>query len=541
MTDLDPGLIDALLEPAAYPDVPSADDPSARAGIEHVQTHLSHVFLTGNRVYKLHKAAHFGFVDFRSRSERNADALREVGLNRRLAPCVYLGVAAVTVTSGGARIGPVRQQLGPRSDDVEYCVVMRRLPEGRDTLSLLEQGTLDRERLAAAASRIARFHADQRLGIPAPFSADEWRARMVEPALACFDELRGTGLEGPASALRLQMSERADALAERFERRRLEGRGVDGHGDLHLQHVFFEDAGPIVIDCITFRDDLRRIDAACDVAFLAMDLAYRQRHDLASHFLQSYAADADDHDLYAVVDFFVAYRAAVRAKVAQLAADDPELESGQRQGAARSARDHLDAVRTALTPRAPASCIVLSGLVGTGKSTVARALAELVDGVVIASDRIRKAQAGLAPTDRTEASWREGLYSQDRSAAVYASLLERAKTVVASGRIAILDATYARRADRERLRDALEPLGVRPLLVEATCRREVALARLARRLASGTDPSDAGPGLYEPSAARFEALDEWPPEERLQIHTDRPDWAADLRALAPRIRPDSQT
>lgn len=526
MTVLDSRLVHALVEPDAYP-----DDASAREGVAHVQTHLSHVFLTGDRVYKLHKSAHFGFVDFSSRAERSADALREVRLNRRLAPDVYLGVAQIALRSGSYAVGPLREQLG--DDDVEHCVVMRRLGDGGDALSLLEQGALDRERLTRVAERIARFHQAQRLGVPSPFSADEWHARVVEPALACFDELRGTELEEPAIELHGRMRERADALAPHFERRRLAGRAVDGHGDLHLQHVFFEPDGPIAIDCITFRDDLRRIDAACDVAFLNMDLAYRQRGDLAAHFLQTYASAADDHDLYAVVDFFVAYRAAVRAKVAQLAADDEELEPAQREGAKRSARDHLDLVRAALAERGRGSCVVLSGVVGTGKSTVARALAELVDGVVISSDHVRKAQAQLAPTDRATDCWQEGLYTEERTASVYTSLRERAATVASSGRIAILDATYARRSQREQLRETLGSLGVRPRLVEVRCPREEAIARLSQRAARGTDSSDAGPELFDTSLAHYEPLDEWPSEDRVQIHTDRTSWAADLRELAP--------
>src|SRR5262245_47759936 len=159
---LDPRLPDALRRPTAYP-----HDASAAAGVEWVQTHLSHVFLTRERVYKLRKAVDLGFVCFAERAERNADCLREVALNRRLAPDVYLGVAPIEVSPSGARVGSLGQAL---SGDGEHCVVMRRLPAGRDALSLLERGCLPVQGLDRAAEAIAAFHARHGLGSPAPFS-----------------------------------------------------------------------------------------------------------------------------------------------------------------------------------------------------------------------------------------------------------------------------------------------------------------------------------------------------------------------------------
>jgi aminoglycoside phosphotransferase family enzyme len=130
---LDAGLVDFLATPAAYP-----DDPSAARGVSHLQTHLSHVFLTGERVYKLHKAVRFGFVDFSTRAERSADSLRELHLNRRLAPDVYLGIASLERERGGFRLGTLCERLAPdAARSAEHLVVMRRLPDERDALSLL--------------------------------------------------------------------------------------------------------------------------------------------------------------------------------------------------------------------------------------------------------------------------------------------------------------------------------------------------------------------------------------------------------------------
>jgi hypothetical protein len=530
---LDPGLVAALEKPDAYP-----KGAGAERGIAHIQTHLSHVFLTQDRVYKLHKSVRFGFVDFSTRALRNEDSLREVKLNRRLAPSVYLGVAALEDTTGAIRLGPVREDLAPPGPDgrvPEHCVAMTRLADGRDAQSLLARGELGPQHVDAIAERIAEFHAAHGLGAPAPFAPEEWLERVAAPVCESFAEIAEAG---ELSARARAALARADGFlarhADRFEARRRAGRIVDAHGDLHLQHVWFEKAGepPIAIDCLEFRDDYRQIDTASEVAFLAMDLTYRGRRDLAERFLRRYAEASDDYDLYRVVDFFLAYRAAVRAKVAGLAARDEAVPAAQRALAAKSAERHLALAEAALAEPARGDVVAVGGIVGTGKSTAAHALADAVDGVVISSDRVRKRQAKLAETARGHGE----LYTEERTRRTYSGMLERALPVVSSGRIAILDATYARAALRAELLRWAGEHGLRAVLVETVCAAEVALARLAARARRGSDPSDAGPELHAASAAGFEPPSEWPASARAVIATDAEGWRETVAALARRLR-----
>jgi aminoglycoside phosphotransferase family enzyme/predicted kinase/RimJ/RimL family protein N-acetyltransferase len=531
---LDAEALEALAAAPAYGD-------DAVAAVEHVQTHLSHVFLTADRVYKFRKAVDLPFVHFATRAQRNADCLREIALNRRLAPDVYLGVAPWL----GTRLGAVSEELWRAQPGVpppEHCVVMRRLPAGRDALSLLERGQLTDPQLDAAALTIARFHERASLGAPAPFPAEAWRERCVRPAL---DNLRVLG-EHAGELLEREVlvrltaatRERAAASSDCFERRRQAGRGVDGHGDLHLQHFWFEHeaAQPIAIDCLEFDDDLRRIDAAADVAFTAMDLHYRGAALRAERFLALYARERDDFDLYGVVDFFASYRAAVRAKVAALAAGDDAIETAQRERAARSARSHLELALRLLAARPPGALILVGGIVGTGKSSAAAELAAAGRAVVIASDRVRKRLAGIAATARRHDGIDEGIYAPEQSERVYAGMLERAAPVLASGRSSILDATWSRAADREQARRFARERGLRCLFVETRCGRGVVLERLARREAEGRDPSDAGPDFHDRSAARFEPVSEWPAGEHLVIDTGSDGWRSRLRGLADTIR-----
>lgn len=529
-------LVEALLRPASYP--PEAD---AGESIEHVQTHISEVFLTRSRVYKLRRAVDLGFVDFSRRAARDEDARREVVLNRRLAPDVYLGLAPVARDSGGWRVEPVGERIEARA--VEHAVVMRRLPAGRDALSLLRAGRLSVRALDRLADRLARFHASVQIAPGAGAAWKPWRERIARPIAENFAMLAKMPEDvAPRATLALACS-RALAFEERFgarlDAREAAGRLVDGHGDLHLDHVWFEadDAEPLVIDCLEFSEDLRLVDAACDVAFLSMDLAYRGREDLAERLLARYAQATDDWDLYGVIDYYASYRAAVRAKVAGIAAGDAAIAPGQRKAAVASARDHLALAARLLAPREGAQLWIVCGIVGTGKSTVARALAEELGAAVIASDRVRKQRLGASETARLAAAPDAGAYAPEERDRVYGALLERAAPVVDSGRIAILDATYDTRARRESVLGFARERGLPVRLVETRCAPAVACERLARRQAVGTDPSDAGPDFHPTHAARFEPPEEWPKDAREAIDTGDERWGEALGGVIERLRP----
>jgi hypothetical protein len=532
-----------LCRPEAHP-----ADPDPRR-VEHVQTHISHVFLTRERVYKLRKSVDLGFLDFSTREARNADCLREVALNRRLAPRVYLGVAPVVREAGRWRVGEVGEELAGddgRGGVPEHCVVMCRLPAGTDALSRLQAGEFGSDEVDRVAARVAHFHDENGLGTPAPFSTEAWLERITAPVAANFESL-GSGGTDPALRSRARDAARRFEKdhADRFERRRRAGRAVDGHGDLHLDHIWFAGGAddPLLIDCIEFSETLRCIDAASDVAFLAMDLAYRGRSDLGERFLRRYASERDDFDLYGVVDYYVAYRAGVRAKVAALAAGDEDIPEAQRRAAAESAERHLALAADTLERPESGVLVVISGTVGAGKSTLAELAADALDGVVVASDRVRKRQAGLALDERGgEAA---GLYDAAHTERTYAALLERAAPIASSGRAVVLDATHAKARHREAARAWGRERGLAVILAEARCAEAVALARLEHRQREGRDPSDAGPELLARSRAGFEPAAEWPASDRIAIRTDVEDWrsgaAEDLRALVARRGPGPGT
>jgi aminoglycoside phosphotransferase family enzyme/predicted kinase len=528
------GLVECLHGAQAYP-----HDPSALGGVEVRQTHISWLFLTPERVYKLRKAVDLGFVRFPTRAERNLDCEREVALNRRLAPDVYLGVAPVHLEGGRARVGPVSDKPAEpdaRGDLAEHCVVMRRLSEERCALALLERKALGPAEVDAIAERIAGFHAENCLDAPAPFEPEEWLERIRRPVETNFEALEGAprgwlprrtlaGVEEETRRL-------FDLHRERFEARRRAGRAVDGHGDLHLAHVWIEREGsePLAIDCIEFREDLRRIDGASDVAFLALDLAARRRPKLGERLLRRYAAETDDWDLYSVVDWYRAYRACVRAKVAVLTAQDDGGEEAARAERIAEARRYLRLAARALESRAGAALILTCGPIGSGRSSAAEVVSETTGAPCISADRVRRRIVGSAPDGTGEARERAELGPAPVTDAVYAGLLERADLVLRSGRPVVLDAVFATAARRARALAFAREHGVPVLLVEARCAPGTALERLSARRREAPGVPHAGPELLRESRRAFAPPDEWPADAALAVWTDARDWRPSLRS-----------
>jgi aminoglycoside phosphotransferase family enzyme/CheY-like chemotaxis protein len=361
-------LLDDLGRPEAYPE----PRPSR---VTQVTTHISWVFLTDREVWKLKRPVDYGFVDYTTLERRRRCCEDEVRLNRRLAPDVYLGVVPV-------RLGPQGHGFGPDGDIVEEA--------------LLRRGALTRDHLTRLAARLARFFAD---AAPAPKAGAFGAIRenvtenaQVEPFVGrfvsreTFDAVRSWQL----GVLRRDPG--------RFRARVEQGRTRDGHGDLRLEHVSFEDTDPLAIDCVEFNERLRSGDVAADVAFLAMELTARARADLAELFLARFALKSDDYDLYGVVDFYAGYRAWVRGKVAAFLAADPSTPQEKAVRKAEEARTLFALARSHAGARSgKPPVIAVGGVIGSGKSTLAEALGQAVGMPVISSDRTRKALAGCAP------------------------------------------------------------------------------------------------------------------------------------------------
>ena len=495
-------LVAAMLEPAFYPHHPET--------VHLVQTHISYVFLAGDEVYKVKKPVRFTFLDFSTLEKRRHFCHEEVRLNRRLAANAYRGVVSICRAEDGFRLGTAEAV-----DAIEYAVQIRRLASDRLMVNLLATNQMTEALVDQVVDRLVSFHRSAQCGPEVTANGDPANiARILEDNFTGVRPFRGATIAAHDDDEIQRFSRRFLAREDSFLRRRQsEDRIREAHGDLHAEHICFE--RPLVIfDCIEFNQQFRFIDVASEIAFLAMDLEQRGRRDLAAHLIARYAELAGDGDLPRLVPFYECYRAYVRGKVASLKSTETEVSSEERAAAREQARRYfLQSYRYTWT-YSPA-LVVVAGLSGSGKSTVAVALHERTGFVHLSSDIIRKELAGLAPTARVGD---EDLYSVAHSSRTYAELFSRARQTLASGRGVILDATFQLREGRQTARQIAESARTPFLLVECTCPEEVIRQRLATRTQRGDDPSDADWEIYLVQQQRCEPF----AEERLTIDTSQP-------------------
>ncbi len=448
------------------------------------ETPSAAVYFAGNRAYKLKKPVNLGFLNFTTVGARARACARETELNRRFAPDVYLGVAEVADQAG---------------EICDYLVVMRRMPARRRLSELVRAGTP----VDGPVRHIARILAAAHAGAPrsaqisAAGSADavsqRWQDNISQTAAAA-----GTLLDDSAFT-------EIDQLARQFlagrglllEQRITDGRVVDGHGDLLADDIYCLDDGPRLLDCLDFDDRLRWLDGLDDAACLVMDLERLGAGTLGQRFADWYSEFAGDQPPASLLHHYVAYRAFMRAKIACIRASE---------GAAAAGRDARQLGDLALKHlRAGVVALVLiGGLPGTGKSTLAGAVADSLGWTVLSSDRIRKELAGIAPDADGRTVFGTGIYTPAWTARTYAELLRRAGELLARGESVILDASWS----SAELRSAAASLALEQHahLVELRCVASPALGR--RRLqARPPGPSDAGPEIAVQLAA---AAEPWP-------------------------------
>ncbi len=486
-------LIAALSEPAAYP------HPVGQ--IEHLQTHISDVFLAGDYAYKLKKPLDFGFLDFTTLEKRGRACQDEVRLNVRLAPQVYLGVATVCADKGKYRLADAACQHG---ELVDYAVRMRRLPQDGLLDRLAAQGKLARAQLSDIARQIARFHTTAERGPDIErYGTLDSVAYPVRQNFEQTEKYIGVTIDRERHARLQKYSE--DFLREqaaRFVARVAEHRIVDGHGDLHLRNMCLHEGRVVIFDCVEFNQAFRAGDVINDIAFLTMDLDARSLPALGNDFLNEYLEWTQDYAGLVLLDFYQIYRAYVRGKVTSFLIDAAPEPAG-REAARREAEDYFRLAERYLDPRAP-GVLITCGLSGSGKTTAARQAATALGGVIVRSDAVRKHLAGIPLDEDASAPFGQGIYNPELSGRTYQALLEHARTIVDAGRWAILDATYNSRPARDAVARLARELNVPFAIAHCLAERDELARRLQQRAGENSDISDAGIAILDEQARRFE-------------------------------------
>ena len=463
-------------------------EPYAQAA----ETHSAVVFFAGDRAYKLKKPVNLGFLDFSTAGARAAACAREVELNRRYAPDVYLGVAEVR---------------GPDGEVCDHLVVMRRMPESRRLSALVQARAPVTDAVRQVAKILAAQHASAPRGpqIDKQGSRDALRRRWADN----FNEARqsaGDQLD-PAAAAEMQRLawQFLSGRGPLFDARISAGRILDGHGDLLAGDIFCLDDGPRVLDCLDFDDRLRWVDGLDDAACLAMDLEHLGNPVLGDQFIGWYAEYSGDTAPRSLCHHYIAYRAFVRAKVGWLRSGQGVPGAGVEACAlAGMAEDHLRAGAVAL--------VLIGGLPGTGKSALADALARRMGCTVLSSDRIRKELAGLPPGKLPAVPYGSGIYAPAMTEATYTELLRRASSLLARGELVLADASWT--SARHRAAAAAAASRSDAPLVQLRC---TAPARIAAQRISSRAPgaSDADQNIAHQMAAESAP---WP--EAVTIDTD---------------------
>ncbi len=510
-----PPVIEAMTRPGFYPDSP--------ARVELKQTHISYVFIAGDFVYKVKKPVHFPFLNCSRLTQRFLFCCEEVRLNARLSPRVYLGVFAILKRGDSFVLGPEVDAEHPEA--VEYAVKMRRLPEDRMLDQLLAAGQVGIDKVRAIAARIAAFHtsAPSNRAWTYGSAAAIWRGMIEdiaqnEPFIG--HTLKQSQFDGIDSFCRGFIA----AHWRPLNNRALEGRVREGHGDLRAEHVCIESNRSEnqieVIDCVEFSERLRYGDVASEIAFLAMDLDRLGTPALADELVESYAEITHDDELAVLVPFYKCYRAAVRGKVESLRSLEREVGDSERERARQLAISYY-ALASRYARSASPALIVICGLSGSGKSTVARALQHRKGFNAINSDRVRKRLASISPHEHVRTDYGANIYSDRFTKISYDAMLAEAEKLLNEGCGAILDATFKASADRQLALALATRHGVPVIFVECVVSEDEAIRRLNERASKAGEVSDATPKIYKKQRAEFEPIREIPPRNLLRIDTTR--------------------
>lgn len=431
---------DPVIEFLASPDAFGSGTGHA----ERVETHISVVFLAGDRAYKLKRAVRYPYLDFSTLEKRKAACDAEVRLNRRTAPTLYKGVVAVTRGADG------RFAVGGTGVPVEWLVEMARFEEETRFDRLAAKGALGRHTIEDLADAIASFHADAEIRDTDTVAG---LGLTIEGDKASMESLAG-GIFDAADIDRLAaLSTRAlTELAPLLQARRRSGRVRRCHGDLHLRNICVVDGRPTLFDAIEFSDTFADIDVLYDLAFLMMDLDRRGQRRLANVVMNRYLDVSGDDGGLECLPLFLSLRAAIRAHVQATAATATKTDDAVHAERLRTeAREYLASAFEYLAPGAPPMLIAVGGLSGSGKSRLARALAPFVGAApgarVQRTDVIRKRLMGKGPLVRLGP---EG-YTRDMSERTYEALYELVRASLAAGRTTIADAVFADAGERRRI------------------------------------------------------------------------------------------
>ncbi len=492
--------------------------------VQRIETHISSVILHGDFAYKIKKPLDLGFLDFTTLERRRHFCGEELRLNRRLAPQIYLDVVPIS----GSTAAPV---LGGDGAAIEYAVRMRRFSQELLLSNLAQSRDLPIGIAEALAEQVADFHAQAaRAPADSAFATPE-AARF--PVMENFEQI-GPLITDPESVAQLERllewsRDQYARLREGLTERGAAGWVRECHGDMHLGNMVLIDDGVVIFDGIEFNERMRWTDVLGDVGFLAMDFDDRDLPAHANRFLNAWFEHTGDVTALPLIDFYRAYRAMVRAKIATLRLSQ-ELSPEERDKELAEYHSYTDLAERYTRIRQPLLCIT-HGLSGSGKSRLARRLVDEHGMLRIRSDVERKRLHGLAASAHSGSAVDAGIYTADATRDTYARLVDIAGATLDAGFPVVVDAAFLRQWQRRLFNELAVRRNTPFLILDLDVPLPTLRERLIRRSEQGQDVSEAGLEVLERQLLSREPLTDDEQSARRPVTADGPELDAALASL----------
>ena len=503
-------LIKALQNPDIYPH--PVQDP-----IQVIQTHASVVFLTGEYAYKIKKPVDFGFLDYSTLQKRKHFLTEELRMNQAIAAELYLEVLPIYCLNDDLN-------LSGKGEIIDYMLKMRQFPQDCLFLQLFKAGKLTESHLEDLGKVVADFHQNTK--------TNDYIRRFgdIEVIKKSIDEnyqrtQRYIGIVQTQKQYDETKQFTDDYFTSRkeiFEQRKKQDKIRECHGDLHLKNICLWNNKIQLFDRIEFNEEFRFVDVMFDVAFTVMDLEARNRPDFSNIFLNTYLENTGDWEGLQVLPIYLSRQAYVRAKVNSMLLDDPDVSAAEKQEARQTATNYYQ-LAWQYTQQHQGQIILMSGLSGSGKTTVAKYLGKHIQGILIRSDAVRKHLAGIPLTE----SGGDDLYGQTMTHQTYHQLINLGQLLARQGFAVILDATFDRHLWRQEVMDMVEKNNLPLTILHCEAPLEILRDRLAQR--SG-DISDATPRLLQQQQTNREPFND---HEQIYVKSldTTIDWQKQLREV----------
>jgi aminoglycoside phosphotransferase family enzyme/predicted kinase len=476
-------LIDGLKRPTAYPHRPDE--------VIFIQTSISVVFVAGEYVYKIKKPVNFGYLDFSTLEKRKFFCEEELRLNRRLCPDIYLDIVPITKERGEI-------QVGGTGTTVDFAVLMKRLPQEGMMDELLHRGEVEEGHVIRIARLLVPFYREARTGPGIDkFGTISSFSVNTDENFSQTEKYIGVTISKDAYEDIRGYTERFYSEKESLFTHRIDGGYIrECHGDLHSRNICITEKDVYIYDCIEFNERFRISDVAEDIAFLAMDLDFHLFPSLSRSFVSEYVRLSRDETLREILTFYKSYTAFVRGKVLSFILDETEESEAEKTWARDQARYYFHLARVYALSETHPLIIITCGLSGSGKSKIATHIASEMDMEIIRSDAVRKELSGIRPEEHRYESFSGGIYSREMTRRTYDELFFRAEKTLREKRSVIIDASYLRGEEREKVRELAGKVDAQFYILFTRCPDDVTRTRLVERVHEGTI-SDATIDIYE--------------------------------------------